>query len=375
MRNVIGCMTGTSIDGLDAALVAIEGHGLTMRAMPLRSASHSLGELQQPLRRLADQHAMTAGEIARLSLQYSRLHAAAILELRGSDRLDFVCIHGQTVFHDPPCSWQMLTPAVIAAQIDAPVVFDLRAADLAAGGQGAPITPIADFVLFRHHAEKRVVLNLGGFCNFTRLPPVAESADQNTLAIASDQIEGGDICTCNHLLNGIARAAIGRDFDQDGAVAASGTVDEAIAAELAALVDKQARAGRSLGTGDELAHWIVAAAKRAAPATVLRSACVAIARTIASRLRKVDRIIVGGGSVANRALLGAIADACAAPVQSSADFGIPPSDREAVCMAILGALCADGVPITLPRVTGASRPTPVSGAWAMPQGSRSMLGS
>jgi len=255
---------------------------------------------------------------------------------------------------------------VIAEQVGLPVVFDLRAADLAARGQGAPITPIADFVLFRDLAETRVILNLGGFCNFTRLPPVAAVASEKTLSDAIDFIEGGDICTCNHLLNGIARRALGREFDEDGAAAARGVTDESIAAELAALFEKQARAERSLGTGDELAKWIDGAAKRVAPASLLRTACTAIARAIAARVRRVDRVIVGGGSVRNRTLIAAIVEACATPVQSSGEFGVPAADREAVCMAILGALCADGVPITLPRVSGVRAPAPVAGAWTMP---------
>ncbi|MGH7290698.1 MAG: anhydro-N-acetylmuramic acid kinase, partial [Myxococcota bacterium] len=173
VRNVIGVMTGTSIDGIDIALTRIEGRGLDMRATLAWHVSQGLGELGPQLRQAADQQPMTAGQFARLAWDFGLLHADAIDASRKkhtSSPPDLIVAHGQTVFHQPPISWQILNPAPIAARFDCPVISDLRQADLAAGGQGAPITPLADWVLFRHEKHRRAIVNLGGFCNVTVLP-------------------------------------------------------------------------------------------------------------------------------------------------------------------------------------------------------------
>src|SRR5262245_32141951 len=124
-RLVIGCMTGTSIDSIDAALIEITGRRLDMSARLLRGASAPLGTLAPRLRRLADQEPMTAGDIARLSHEFSMAHIPVILDAAGGVQPTFLAIHGQTVFHQPPVSWQMLTPAAIAHGIRSPLVFDL----------------------------------------------------------------------------------------------------------------------------------------------------------------------------------------------------------------------------------------------------------
>ena len=170
---IAGCMTGTSLDGLDAALVRVSGTDLSMRAEVVRAISRPLGRLARPLRRLAEQHPMTAGEVAVLSRDFALLHVKTLRELLGRERPALVSVHGQTVFHAPPVSWQLMNPAPIVEALDVPVVFDLRAADLARGGEGAPITPLADFVFFRSETRTRMVVNLGGFCNVTLLPRVA----------------------------------------------------------------------------------------------------------------------------------------------------------------------------------------------------------
>ena len=171
-RHVVGVMTGTSIDGMDVALVRVTGRGLDMRAELVRHISAPLGDLQPRLRAAADQQPMTAGEFAQLVWDFGVLHANVIERLLQAEKRkpDLICIHGQTVFHQPPISWQLVNPAPIAARFDCPVVSDLRQADLAHGGQGAPITPIADWILFRDSTRTRAIVNLGGFCNVTIVP-------------------------------------------------------------------------------------------------------------------------------------------------------------------------------------------------------------
>ena len=171
-RLAIGLMTGTSIDGVDAAAVVVDGHGLGMRVKVIGHDFAPLGDLAVALRALASGERMAASEVAQMALELgTRLaDAAGMLAMRlGRGAPALIAAHGQTVFHDPPRSWQLINAAPIA-KLGCPVVFDLRAADLAAGGQGAPITPLADFVFFRDESRGVAVVNLGGFCNVTVIP-------------------------------------------------------------------------------------------------------------------------------------------------------------------------------------------------------------
>lgn len=370
-RLVVGCMTGTSLDGLDVALVELTGRGWEMRVRLVRTLSRPLGALGEALRRFARQEPLSAGAIAALNRDFSALHADAIAEIIGRDMADVVAVHGQTVYHAPPLTWQLLEPAIIARRLGAPVVSNLRAADAAAGGQGAPITPIADYILFRDAKERRAVLNLGGFCNYTNLPPAGARADHFK---ALDGIEAGDICACNHALDGLSRRLFNLAFDEGGSHALRGRVDEACFARFVEIFERQSGLARSLGTEDDLARILADAAgagRGGAVATdqrcnLLRSACAAVAAAAVNRIGAADRLILAGGGVLNKALLGEFQKRARCPVNRSDDLGVPAPSREAVAMAVLGALCEQRIPITLPQVTKLSGPAPVAGSWVYP---------
>jgi 1,6-anhydro-N-acetylmuramate kinase len=353
-------MSGTSLDAIDAALVRIDGAGLAMRAAPLAFASVSLTELADPLRKLSQQTPMTSREIAELSREFSLRHVHAIRGTLLARQVDLIAVHGQTVYHAPPVSWQLLTPTVIAAALGVSLVYDLRAADLAAGGQGAPITPLADFILFRDAAESRNVVNLGGFANYTWLPTASDATDA-----ALARIRGGDLCACNQLLDGLARLCLDRPFDDDGAIAASGRVVPTHRDRLLRMLATP-RDGRSLGTADEPHGQLASLADQGTPADVLATACDAIAETIAAGLPRADSLLLAGGGSRNRHLAACIGRHTRAPIRTTGDFGVPVAQREAVEFAVLGALCQDRVPITLPQVTGCAKPAPLGGSWLLP---------
>ena len=367
-RHVVGVMTGTSIDGMDAALVRIEGRGLDIRASLIRHLSAPLGDLQPRLRAAADQKPMTAGEFAQLVWDFGVLHANVIERLLQAEKRkpDLICIHGQTVFHQPPISWQLVNPAPIAARFDCPVVSDLRQADLAHGGQGAPITPIADWILFRDSTRTRAIVNLGGFCNVTIVP--RQRAGPFSAPSTNDlrDIRGFDVCACNQLLDAVAREVLKQPFDKDGTAAARGHASTQAVESLRAMLDKQRRGRRSLGTGDEAQHWIMAHRANLAPDDLVASAVHAIAQTILDAVREyqADELILAGGGARNLALRDALCKHASnrVPMNISDDLAVPIDAREAICFAILGALCQDGVPITLPAVTGCTRPAPMSGS-------------
>lgn len=357
-RRAIGCMTGTSIDGLDAALVEVKGRGLGITARFIRGRAFELGGLALRLRHLAEQHPMRAHEIAGLMHDFAAAHVSAIRDLLGGEPCDLVCVHGQTVYHKPPLSWQLMQPAMIARKIGAPVVFDLRQADLAAGGQGAPITPIADAVLFRELRDVWAVANLGGFCNVT--------VSRGGSNIAPDQVYARDVCACNQLLDMIARTLMHCDFDADGAAASRGAEHGEAMVDLEGVLESQRRARRSLGTGDELAEWISRWRAHVLPEDLAATACAGIAEEIALATSDATMLLLAGGGIRNKALVRAIGAASAAKVAPTDDLGIPAQFREAACFAVLGALCQDRVAITLPQVTGCSAPVPISGAWITP---------
>lgn len=370
-RLAAGCMTGTSLDGLDAALVEIEGAGLDMRARFIRATSRPLERVGASLRRLAEQHPMVAGEIARASRDFAELHVEVLRELAGPDQLDLACIHGQTVFHQPAgdaenaprkgtLSWQLINPFPVARHLRCPVVYDLRSADIAAGGQGAPITPIADWILFRHLDGPVAIANLGGFCNITTFP--ARSQPE----AGPGSIQGFDLCACNQLLDAIARTLMHADYDVDGDRAASGRAHAEALAQLERVLKAQHCGGRSLGTGDELGGWIARYAATVSAEDLAATACEGLARAISGATRGCRRLLVAGGGVRNRALMTALSSQSTSTVETTDVHGVPAAYREAAEFAVLGALCQDRVPITLPQITGVTSPAPVSGAWVIP---------
>jgi 1,6-anhydro-N-acetylmuramate kinase len=356
VRHVVGAMTGTSIDGIDVALVRIEGRGLAMKAALERHLWRPLGATGEQLGQAAARTALDAGTFAELGVALAHIHRDAIFDLLDTSqvRLDLVAVHGQTVFHAPPCSWQLLNPAPLAAALQCQVVCDLRQADLAAGGQGAPITPLADWILFRPDAGRRAVVNLGGFCNITIL-------DSNTV------IDGYDLCACNHVLNAVARCALGQPFDDEGQAAAAGRPAPDVVGALSDALRAQRQAARSLGTGDEVdARLLQDLSPNDAAATAVEAVASCIAEALAASA--VDDVIVAGGGVHNKALIAAIMRHTGTGVRPSDELGIVAAAREATAIAVLGALSADGVAITLPHVTGCANPAPVAGAWTTAPG-------
>ncbi len=358
-RLVAGCMTGTSIDALDVALIEITGSGLAMKATIRRYLSHPIGDaLSFSLRRFAQQRAISAGEIIQISHDLSSLHLTALKELIRDDVVDLIAIHGQTVFHAPPLSWQLLNPAIVAYGCEVPVIYNLRSADLAVGGQGAPITPIADYVLYRSSEENRCIVNLGGFCNVTVLP------QSNKI----NQIRGGDVCVCNQLLDQIARKLLSKPFDNNGEVALTGSAIKAPLNQLKGILSNQNIDRRSLGTGDESFDWLERY-RNAYPANnLLRTACAAIAHTVWESVKqsKPHRLIIAGGGAFNMALMDELrAYSTDTSLELSDQYGIPINYREATAMSVLGALCQDRVPITLTQITGVSS-APISGCWVLP---------
>lgn len=339
-------MSGTSLDGLDVALLEISGQGRSMSAAFVAGHSVGLAETGEFFKKLASGVPASAREITEASHAFTQIHTTAVRELVGSGPVDLISAHGQTVFHAPPISWQLLEPTPLAQTFGCPVVYNLRQADLAAGGQGAPLTPIADAVFLKSQPGRWAVINLGGFANVTLGP----------------DLRGRDVCPCNLWLNGLARQLTGASYDVDGALAASGTIIPEFLEDLQARIRDLQSASRSLGSGDEDLPPLPAHST----SDLIRTAVQAIALALRDAVAGVDRVFVAGGGLNNLTLAQTLHDALdPTPMNDYGMVGIPGTYREAAAWAVLGALSQDRASISVPSITGANA-APIAGTWILP---------
>lgn len=362
-RIAIGTMTGTSLDGLDVAAVAIEGSGLEMTVELLEHRHAPLGACGPRLRALCEQVPHSAAEIAALAHEFGALHAATLEPLLEdlARPVDLVAVHGQTVFHAPPLSWALIDPAPLLQVLDCHLVTDLRTLDLARGGEGAPITPLADWVLFRGEGP-RTIVNLGGFCNATHLPERTGSPES---------IRGADVCACNHLLDAGARRWLQRAYDEDGTVALKGAPDPERAQQIARDLAGPAGRKRSLGSGDEGLELVRVLDDLTDPASRLATLVAGIATRIADATPPGNDVLLFGGGAFNGALLRALQERLGSQRVRIGASGIGVDQRESVAMAVLGTLALDGVDITLENVTGRAVARRFqAGRWFLPSAPR-----
>ena len=335
-------MTGTSIDALDVAIARIHGTGLEMRVELLAVEQTPLGALKAPLRAAADQTPMSALDFARLAHRFGLLHAEAISSLTGRLGItpDLICLHGQTVAHDPPVGWALLDTTPLLAHFECTIVTELRHLDMAHGGQGAPISPLADWILFRGE-RPRTIVNLGGFCNITSLP--GGSGGWN-------QVTGRDLCPCNHLLDEGARRWLDASMDLDGQKAMTGTADPTLTAGLAEAMgtdrDGTGESARALAQGDEGRTFL----DRLEGLPAVEDRLATLTRALAIRITKAvtpgEDVVLFGGGTFNQALVDDIAKGRTPAPTCTGMNGVPVSAREALAMAVLGACAQDGIMIT-----------------------------
>ncbi len=367
---VIGLMSGTSADGVDAACVRLShppGQPFEWELLGSAVASYP-GSLADAL--LAPE-TLALPDVARLNIEVgvalAEAAAAAAAQARLSlDDITLIGSHGQTVWHDPDgavggvgATLQIGEPAEIAERTGCPVWSDFRTADVAAGGQGAPLVPYVDWLLFTHPDRWTVCLNLGGIANLTVLPPGGERGD----VIAFDTGPG------NMVLDELARRLLGSDRDDDGAAASRGTVD--VRRLQTALADAYFSRPAPKSTGREafgapfVEHHFAPLENLSADETDDRMATAA-ALTVESvgaaldgsagtaRVPEDATILVSGGGRKNGALMAGLAERCRPrPVIAIEERGMDGDLKEAIAFAILAYESALGRRVNLPSVTGA----------------------
>ncbi|MGE4366766.1 anhydro-N-acetylmuramic acid kinase [Thermomonas sp.] len=356
----LGLISGTSADGIDAALVRF--HGDDPRARPELLCGRTFpwdSELRVRLVALGQQaQALTLDEVGELDLRIARAFADAanaLIAAAGIPRHAIAAIgsHGQTLRHRPqgplPFTLQLGDPSTVAERCGLPVVADFRRRDVAAGGHGAPLVPAFHAAVLHDSGENRAVLNLGGIANLTLLP-------------AHGDVRGFDTGPANGLMDAWCLRHTGQPFDAGGAFAAQGRVDPALLARLLAEPWFAAPPPKSTGRDQFHLDWVEAAlAGDETPADVQATLLMLTARTVADALRatqpRTQRVIVCGGGVHNGRLLAALAEALPEThIESSAAHGLDPDFVEAMAFAWLAREHLAGRPGNLPAVTGAAGP-------------------
>lgn len=373
-RLVVGLMSGTSLDGVDAALVRIRGRGMSTQCELLHFHCHPYEhDLHSVLLAAASGQRLTALDLAALDFRVAATFAqAALLLLEGAGmplaQVDLVGSHGQTLAHRAPgwgawepfvCTWQAGSGAAIAAQTGLPVVSDFRSADVALGGTGAPLVPYVDFLLRRSASESRLLLNLGGIANWTYLPAAG----------AIDDVLAWDLGPGNMLLDALAQALLASPIDVDGQTAAHGTPDTAWVAETLQGEFFQRPAPKSAGReefGGPFVQRVLEQARRRgwnaadalATAVELTVQAVALAgRRPPLAEARIDALYVAGGGRHNATLMRRLgAELAPWRVDGFERLGFVAAAKEAVDFAVLANESLCGHAGNLPRVTGAERP-------------------
>jgi len=364
----LGLISGTSADGIDAALVSFE----TDTPRLLGGLTHPWPE---PLRRelLAVAQGETAIDLDRLgqldvALAYGFAEAAMrLLHETGvsPDAVAAIGSHGQTMRHRPggshPFTMQLGDPSVIAERCGIDVVADFRRADVAAGGQGAPLLPAMHAMLLAEAGHSRVVLNLGGIANLT-------------LLAADGQVSGFDTGPANGLMDAWCQRHRGEPYDRDGAFAASGKIDAALLQRL--LDDAYFAQPPPKSTGREHFHlvWLQACMggdlldPADVQATLLELTARSVADAIARHAPEAELVLACGGGVHNAALMARLAALLApATLTSTAEYGVDPDYLEAMAFAWLARQRLLGLSGNLPAVTGARGPRVLGAVYPAPR--------
>ena len=369
-RLVVGLMSGTSADGIDAVLTRITGSGLSTRVTQL--GFHFLPfdpATRRAILELCGGSTSGAREVCLLATHLGKLYAQAVRELltaTGTPQIDLIGCHGQTVFHIPEetpylntalrGTLQIGDPSYLAEEFRCPVVSDFRIRDMAAGGLGAPLVPYTEFLLYHSETEDVALQNIGGIGNVTLLPA----------GCTLEEVTAFDTGPGNMILDALTRILTGgaMDYDDGGKLAASGHVIPELLAWM--LEDPYLAQRPPKTTGRErygshytealLSHWDCPLVDILTTATAFTAESIALGlRSFAPRMP--SRLVVGGGGSRNPTLLHFLQRALPeVTVQTQEDLGLDSDAKEAVAFAILANDALFGLCNNAPSATGARHP-------------------
>ncbi|MCG8605908.1 anhydro-N-acetylmuramic acid kinase [bacterium] len=375
-RLAIGLMSGTSIDSVDAALVEIANNGTSteVELIGFWTEPYPHG-VKEKISECSTSGRGTVDEICRLNVLVGEVFAEAALALLSSSHIaakdvDFIGSHGQTVHHLPEAdsfygrtiraTLQIGEPSVISKRTGILTVADFRPGDLALGGQGAPLVPYFDYVVFSDPAKNRAMLNVGGIANLT----ILKSGGLLDEVIAFDCGPG------NMVIDGVMAKLYAKPFDIGGRVGQAGTISAELLSFCLEHPYFQKRPPKSTGRedfGEKFQHDLLSRASElklsvedtVATATELTTHAIWESyRVYASETTPIDELIVSGGGAKNEGMTQSLREKFTdVSVVSTDAYGIPPDAKEAICFAVLANETISGLTNNVPSATGASRET------------------
>nr|WP_158752468.1 anhydro-N-acetylmuramic acid kinase [Acidobacterium sp. S8] len=375
---VAGVMSGTSADGIDVALVKIQPGKSVPR---LKLLAHSAYPFSPALRKAVlaamDAKSTSTAELARLNWRLGMAYAKAVQDTvkQHSAKIQLIGCHGQTIYHQAipkmyagcqiACTWQIGEPALLAAELGVPVVSNFRPADMVAGGQGAPLVPLLDYVQFAHAKRARILQNLGGIGNLTLIPPAA----------GMDKVLAFDTGPGNMVIDACMQQLFSKRYDSGGKKAARGCVlKEALAAALRHSyfrLSPPKSAGREEFGAAFVEEFLRACRKaKGSPEDTIATATALTVESIGRAIEQfvlpklghvttdVDYIVSGGGAK-NATLMKMLRERLeplGCHLMETAAAGIPVDAKEAAAFALLAYYTWHGYPANVPSATGAKRP-------------------
>ncbi|NEW07839.1 anhydro-N-acetylmuramic acid kinase [Paenibacillus sp. SYP-B3998] len=387
---VAGIMSGTSLDGIDVAIVRIIGYGMEASVELIHFESYPYeAQMREKLKQLCSIEHSNVALLCGMNFAIAERFADAVVQTVALAKLpleaiDLISTHGQTVWHIPvhdannpylpKSTLQIGDLSVIAKRTGRPVVGDFRTADMAVGGQGAPLVPYGDLILFRHATKGRILQNIGGIGNCTAIPAATTTMDDAHRLIAFDTGPG------NMVLDQVVYelSAERLTYDADGNWAAKGYIDtEALDEMLAHPYFKQPppkTTGRELFGKSYASSWLsVMVGRGVRQEDIVATATAFTAHAIVRSYQDfifprcdIAEVIISGGGARNRTLLGMLRELLPMhTILTSDELGLSSDAKEAILFALLGNDWVHGVPNNLPSATGASRPT-MMGKLALP---------
>lgn len=368
---IAGIMSGTSLDGVDVAIVDVTERGVSVKAF--ETTGYPAG-IRKELFRLCSGEAVSAGEVASLNVILGEIFAEAVINVASRAKIslksvDLIGSHGQTIYHDSKggrfrdrqvgVTMQIGEAAVIAQRTGVTVVSDFRQADMAAGGEGGPLVPYADFFLFGRDSVCRAIQNIGGIANATYLPGNSKIEE----VVAFDTGPG------NMVIDEIVRRMSegGEEFDNNGEIAGNNQVHEGLFGELMKDGFFSKRPPKSTGRelfGGKYVDRLAATAEKmgvgyggmAATATAVTAE--SIARAYRDFLPSMpEEMIVCGGGAHNRTLVSMLRERLGeVRIEAINHFGIDSDSKEAVSFAILAYATVKGIASNICSCTGARKP-------------------
>ena len=357
---VLGSMSGTSLDGVDVALVKTDGHSIIAFG-PSFYRPYCEQERAVLMRALGQWPGGAGVAEAASVVEVAHIEAMLALESQADMRADLIAFHGQTLAHDPAGrgTHQVGQGARLAAALGRPVVWDFRSCDVAAGGQGAPLAPFFHFACARYLGARlgqtgpMVFLNLGGVGNITWVDPARAAPDAPSACVAFDT------GPANAPINDLMQARLGVGFDRGGALAATGRVHRGVVSSFLAhpyfakLPPKSLDRDSFVGLQSQVAGM----ADADAAATLVAVAAAGVVAGLRHLPTPPERVLVGGGGRHNATLMAALGQQISCPVAPVEAVGLDGDMLEAQAFGYLAARVCAGLPLSAPLTTGVPAPS------------------